>query len=99
MARLQFVGFTRDGIAIDVLPYRLGVQQGVCQEILAPAVVLAPAGTPLTFLQCASGDNVRQIGVYQNGRLIESYLRYKLVGQSFTEMNKVQTIDLAGIVK
>jgi len=99
MVRLQFVGFTRDGIAIDVLPYRLGIQQGVCQEILAPAGALVSAGTPLTFLQCASGEDVRQIGVYQRGNLIESYLRYKLADKGFNEMNKIQTIDLAGIVK
>ncbi|PIR87006.1 MAG: hypothetical protein COU11_02125 [Candidatus Harrisonbacteria bacterium CG10_big_fil_rev_8_21_14_0_10_49_15] len=103
MVRTQFVGFTRNQIAIDVLPYRLGEYGGTCSEIAVPSgaasFVSGANARPITFAECVGAGSREQLGVYQNGQLIETYSRRTTTGGSFGQMTKVQTIDLAGIVE
>ena len=102
LVRIQFVNFTKDGIEIDVLPYRLGVHQGSCAEVGLPldSETAVSGAKPLAFVNCTSSDGIRQMGVYQDGRLIETYLRFQVSrATSMTEMVKIQTIDMAKIVQ
>lgn len=97
--RLQIVGLTRSGVAIEVLPYRLGSYPGACSEMDMPAGLILPASSrSLAYAQCEDIESSRQFVVTQEGKNIVTRTRV-LTQDTETPFEQIQSIDVTTIVR
>ncbi len=100
--RIQLTGVYRpDGRQITVLPYRLGVYQGSCVEVAAPADDVLPKGTTsLGYAQCWFAGIGEQFSVIRQNNLVIARVRTVAEEESQPEpFNRLSEIDLTTIVR
>ncbi len=100
--RIQLTGVYRpDGRQISVLPYRLGVYQGSCEEIVAPSDDVLPNGaSSLGYAQCWFAGIGEQFSVIRKDNLVITRVRTVAEEESQPEpFNRLSEIDLTTIVR
>jgi len=101
--RLQLTGVTRNGVAVSMLPYRLGTYTGTCApiaELDADAYDAEKDGAPVAFAQCWYAGIGSQHIVFQKDNMIVAKVRtISEEDESYPPLNQVLSIDLASVIK
>ena len=98
--RFQFRNFVRNGISIDVLPYRLGTHQGVCVEVPGIITSLTPDQQVLGYARCWWNGVGKEFVVFQDG--LNVVAQYRSVSETQKELEPLKpllTIAVPSIVQ